>query len=427
VTMAQVCNGGGSMPVEASAGHRGAMPSRRLLLVVMCVGYFLVLLDVTVVNVALPTISRDLGASVHGLQGVVVGYTVALAALLLPAGTLGDRIGHRPVVLVGLAVVGVGSLGCGLAPSTTLLVAARVLQGVGAAVLLPGTLAIVADTHPEPGARARAIAAWAAIGSVALPAGPLLGGLLVEAFGWRSVFLLNVPVVAVAAAVVARIAPSRSPGGAEDRGPRRALALFRRPAFSVANAVAGVMNLGSVGLLFLVTLHLQGVQHRPVAEAGLAMVPVTLPLAVVPPLAGRWVARRGPGPVAATGLLLAGAGVALLATWGAGTTYAALLPALVLWGCGLGALTPAVVTAAVSAAPANRSGLASGVNNTARQAGGALGIAAYGALAGAPARAGHFLTGLHAAGLATCAMYAVAAMASLRWMRELRPTSAASR
>ena len=403
------------------------MRSRRLLLVVMCVGYFLVLLDVTVVNVALPTISRDLDASVAGLQGVVVGYTVALAALLLPAGTLGDRIGHRPVVLVGLAVVGLGSLGCGLAPTTTALVVARVVQGSGAAVLLPGTLAIIADTHPHAGERARAIAVWAAIGSVALPAGPLLGGLLVEAFGWRSVFLLNVPVVAAAGLVVARVAPQTSHGPSEDRGLRTALELFRRPAFSTANAVAGAMNFGSVGLLFLVTLYLQGVQHRPVAEAGLAMVPATLPLAVVPPLAGRWVARRGPAPVAATGLVLAGAGVGLLAAWGSDTAYAGLLPALVLWGCGLGALTPAVVTAAVSAAPPDRSGLASGVNNTARQAGGALGIAAFGALTGSPARAAHFLTGLHAAGLATCALYAVAALASLRWMRDLRPTSAGSR
>jgi DHA2 family methylenomycin A resistance protein-like MFS transporter len=145
------------------------------------------------------------------------------------------------------------------------------------------------------------------------------------------------------------------------------------------------------------------------------------------------VARRGPGAVAATGLVVAGVGVGLLATWGAHASYAALLPALVLWGCGLGALTPAVVTAAVSAAPPDRSGLASGVNNTARQAGGALGIAAYGALAGSPARTADFLAGLHAAGLATCGLYAVAAMASLRWLtgRELwpglRPTSAASR
>jgi len=403
------------------------MGSRRLLLVVMCVGYFLVLLDVTVVNVALPTISRDLHASVPGLQGVVVAYTVALAALLLPSGALGDRVGHRPVVLAGLAVVGLGSLGCALASTTDALVVARVAQGLGAAVLLPGTLAMIADTHPEPGARARAIALWAAIGSVALPAGPLLGGLLVGSFGWRSVFVVNVPIVVVAAAVVARVAPYGTGGPPEQRGVRAALALFRRPAFSTANAAAAAMNFGSVGLLFLVTLHLQAVQHRPVVEAGLAMVPATLPLAVVPPLAGRWVAAQGPGVVAATGLAVAGVGVALLGAWRSDTSYAALLPALVLWGSGLGALTPAVVTAAVSAAPPERSGLASGVNNTARQAGGALGIAAYGALAGSPARTSHFLAGLHAAGLATCALYAVAALASLVWLRELRPTSAASR
>jgi MFS transporter, DHA2 family, methylenomycin A resistance protein len=412
------------------------MSSRRLLLVVMCVGYFLVLLDVTVVNVALPTIAHDLDTSVPGLQAVVVGYTVALAALLLPAGAYGDRLGHRPVVLAGLAVVGLGSLGCGLAPTTDVLVATRVVQGLGAAVLLPGTLATIADAHPDPTARARAIAVWAAIGSVALPAGPLVGGLLVEAFGWRSVFLVNVPVVLVSGLVVARIAPRGRPAVREGRGVRSALALFRRPAFATANVVAGAMNFGSVALLFLTSLYLQDVQHRTAAEAGLAMVPATLPLAVVPPLAGRWVARRGPAPAAATGLLLAAVGVGLLATWHSGTSYAGLLPALVIWGCGLGMLTPAVVTAAVAAAPPDRSGLASGVNNTARQAGGALGIAAYGALAGSPTEVGHFLAGLHAAGIATCVLYAVAATASVRWLPRspgsrgapgLRPTSAASR
>ena len=399
-----------------------------MLLVVMCVGYFLVLLDVTVVNVALPSIADDLGTSVSGLQAVVVGYTVALAVLLLPAGTHGDRVGHRPVVIAGLAIVGVGSLGCGLAPTTQLLVAARVVQGLGAAVLLPGTLAIIADVHPDPQERARAIAVWAAIGSVALPAGPLVGGLLVETFDWRSVFLINLPVVLLAGLVVARVAPRVAAGVAhprtEERGMRSALALFRRPAFTTANAVAGAMNFGSVALLFLTSLYLQDVQHRSAAEAGIALVPATLPLAVVPPLAGRWVARRGPAPVAATGLILAGVGVGLLATWGSGTSYAALLPALVLWGTGLGTLTPAVVTAAIASAPADRSGLASGVNNTARQAGGALGIAVYGALAGSPAELDHFLGGLHVAALGTCVLYAVAAIASLRW---LRPTSAASR
>jgi DHA2 family methylenomycin A resistance protein-like MFS transporter len=187
------------------------------------------------------------------------------------------------------------------------------------------------------------------------------------------------------------------------------------------------MNLGTLGLLFLLTLFLQQVQDRSPDEAGLAVLPALVPVALLPPLVGRWVARSGPAPVVATGLALAGVGTGLVSTWQPGTPYGWLVPALLLWGCGLGLLAPAIVTAAVSAAPAHRSGLASGVNNTARQTGGALGIAAYGALAGAPARAGHFLSGLHAARLATCALYAVAAMASLRWLAPLRPTSAASR
>jgi hypothetical protein len=268
------------------------MSSRRLVLVVMCVGYFLVLLDVTAVNVALPSIAHDLDASARSLRAVVIGYTIALATLLLPAGTHGDRIGHRPVVLAGLATVGFASLGCGLAPTTDVLVTARIVQGAGAAILLPGTLAIIADTHPGATERARAIALWAAIGSVALPAGPMVGGLLVELFGWRAVFWINVPVVLVASLVVARVAPKGTHATVGAVSARSAFALFRTPAFTSANSIAAIMNFGSVALLFLTSLYLQDVQGRSAAAAGTAMVPATLPLAVVPPLAGRWLARR---------------------------------------------------------------------------------------------------------------------------------------
>ncbi|MGW3100125.1 MFS transporter [Streptomyces sp. NPDC001102] len=177
------------------ARHAG---SPRTVLVVMCVGYFLVLLDVTIVNVALPEIGSRLGTDVGGLQWVVDGYALALAALMLTSGTAGDLYGHRRVVLGGLVVFGAGSLACGLAPGVPVLVAARVVQGIGAALLLPGTLAIISRAFPDDAARARAIGVWAGIGSLALPAGPLLGGALVDVVGWRSIFLLNVPIVAVA-------------------------------------------------------------------------------------------------------------------------------------------------------------------------------------------------------------------------------------
>lgn len=438
-------------------------PRRRLLLVVMCVGYFLVLLDVTVVNVALPRIGVDLGASVSGLQWVVDGYAVTLAALLLAAGTIGDVLGHKPVVLFGMVSFGAASAACAAAPSTAVLVGARVGQGLGASLLLPGTLAVISRAFPEPAERARAIGVWAGIGSIALPAGPLLGGLLVQGPGWRWVFLLNVPVLLAAGVVATRlVATDRGVRGRRvdlagtasgaltlaaatyavievGRGrlpaaivaaavavaagvtfvvverrvpqPMLPLRLFRSRTFSMANAAAGAMNFGSLGLLFLLTLYLQSVQDRTALNAGIALLPLFVPLVLLAPVGGAVISRIGPRIPAIAGLLVAAAGVASMATWTTGTGYAALLPTLLLWGIGLGILTPAVVSAALEAVPADRSGLASGINNTARQAGGAVGIAAYGALAGPPTATASFVRGLQVAGVATAALWLVVALA----------------
>lgn len=437
------------------------MDRRRLLLGVMCVGYFLVLLDVTVVNVALPSIDAGLGAGVSGLQWVVDGYAVALASLLLAAGTTGDLFGHQRTVLVGLAVFGVASLGCALAPTVGVLVAARVVQGVGAALLLPGTLAIISRAYPGD-EQAGAIGVWAAVGSVALPAGPLAGGFLVQLLGWRSVFFVNVPVVLVAGIVAARVVRAdHQPTGRRLDVPgavtaalllgtttfavielgrggvgawafaaaaallavfvlveRRAadpmvpLPLFGRPAFAAANAVAGAMNLGTLGLLFVLTSYLQVVQGRSAIATGAAMLPLFLPLPLIAPLAGRWTSRRGPRPPMLAGLLVAAFGVALLVRVGAGSSYAVLVPALLLWGIGIGVLTPAVVAAAVAAVEPSRAGLASGMNNTARQAGGALGIAAYGAVAGPATHPAAYVGGLHAVGLVTAGLFLAGAAAT---------------
>ncbi len=186
------------------------------------------------------------------------------------------------------------------------------------------------------------------------------------------------------------------------------------------------MNLGTLGLLFLLTLFLQGLQHRTALSAGLAVLPLFLPVTVLAPIAGRLTARTGPKPVMMSGLLLAALGVALMATWSTHTAYPLLLPAMLGWGIGLGLLTPAVVAAAIAAAPPKRSGLASGVNNTARQAGGAIGIAAYGAIAGQPDRAGQFLTGLHLTGLVTAGLFVTAAVATVGLIpgRERTPAQA---
>lgn len=453
----------------------------------MCSGYFLVLLDVTIVNVALPSIGTSLRVQVSALQWVVDGYAIALASLMLPSGTVGDRVGHRRIVLAGLSVFGLSSLACGFAPNAATLVAARAVQGVGAALLLPGTLAIITRAYSDRTAQARAIGVWAGVGGLALPAGPILGGALIGAFGWRAVFLLNVPVVLVALAACVIVVPDDREHSRDEQPPaldrlgtvlgvsllvsttfaviqagrsgvdaaaigaavaavflltafvaverRRGddamlpPALARRPAFSVANTVAVIMNLGTLGVLFVLTLFLQSVQHRSPLGAGLALTPLFVPLAVIAPLGGRFIGRIGTRTPIVAGLILAAAGLAGLAFAGADASYPALLlPALLGWGIGLGLLTPAVVAAAVAAVPARRSGLASAVNNTARQTGGAIGIAVTGAVAGQPGTA-RFLPGLHASALGAAALYVTCAalvlLVSRRDRDDLRATRTA--
>lgn len=450
-----------------SRRRAGTGGSPRAVLVVMCAGYFLVLLDVTIVNVALPRIGTGLHAGVSGLQWVVDGYALALASLMLAGGTAGDLHGHKRIVLGGLVVFGASSLACGLAPGVAVLVGARVVQGVGAAMLLPGTLAIITHAFSEGPAQARAIGAWAGIGSLALPAGPLLGGLLVSAFGWRAIFLVNVPIVlaavpaaawvvrestekrgrrldiagvvlgvltllaitfafieggragagspAVIAAAVAALCLAGAFLWVERRRGSAAmlpLALFRRPAFTAANGVAATMNMCTLGTLFVLTLFLQAVQHRSPLTAGLELIPLFAPLAILAPLAGRLTGRIGPRIPIATGLIIAAIGLALLASAQPDSGYLVALPAFLLWGVGLGILTPAVVSAAIAAVPRARAGLASAINNTARQAGGAIGIAVGGAIAGPPSETRAFVTGFHSVAIASGALYLIAALAA---------------
>jgi DHA2 family methylenomycin A resistance protein-like MFS transporter len=429
----------------------------RVLLVTMCVGYFLVLLDVTAMNVAVPRIGDQFSAGGPMLAWVVTGYSVPFAALLLVAGATGDRVGHRPVVLAGLAVFGVASLGCALAPGISWLIAARAVQGAGAALSLPGTLVVITAAHPDPGARARAIGLWAAIGGLALPAGPVLCGLLVTTTGWRSVFWLNLPLVAAALAVAAAVLPrdrgdrTRRPdvlgavlataclgllvaGVAETAWPMVAAAiavavlfvvverrvvdpmlpthLFGDRRFVLPNLGGVVMNGATLGMTFLLTLYLQGVRGLDPLHSGLAILPECLPLVLVPPFAGRLIGRFGAGRVAAAGLGITACGIGLLALAGPATPYPVLLPALAIWGTGLGTLTPALVSGAVSAVPVTQAGLASAVNNTARQSGGALGTVACAALAG-PVSGTGFLAGFRFSALAAATLCAVTALVIL--------------
>ena len=344
---------GGGRALRPRALTSAGKGSPLAVLVVMCVGYLLVLLDVTIVNVALPQIGAGLGASVSGLRWVVDGYALALASLMLFGGTIGDLHGHKRVVLTGLVLFGLGSLACGLASSVSFLVAARVAQGVGAALLLPGTLAIISHAFPGREEQAKAIGLWAGIGSLALPAGPLLGGLLIDSFGWRAVFVVNVPIVAVSFAAAALLIDESHDGQGRrldlagvslgalvlaattsavivvERSRRdRAmlpLALFRRPSFSVANGVARTMNLCTLGTLFVLTLYLQSVQHRSPLAAGIALVPVFAPLALIAPFGGRLTSRLGSRLPMAAGLIVAAAGLGLLLRTEASSDYLVLL------------------------------------------------------------------------------------------------------
>jgi MFS transporter, DHA2 family, methylenomycin A resistance protein len=398
-----------------------------------CLGYFFVLLDVTVVNVALANMSSDLGTSRDGLQWVVDGYALVLASLMLSAGDVADLIGRRRVFIGGLVAFGVSSAICALAPSVGVLVAGRALQGVGAAAILPTSLAIINHAFAGSDQRARAIGFWAALGSLALVAGPLAGGFLVDGIDWRAIFWLNIPLVAIGVALtVALVEESSDPGDRSidlrgqlfaigllaglvfflieggrlgwsvppvvsalfvavvcaivflrtelrRRDPMVQLDYFRNPTFSAANAGSGLMNLGTLGALFAFSIYLQQKQGESPIEAGLHILPWTGTLAVFAVLGGRIAERFGARLPAGLGLGLTGVAFVFVALLPRQDGTAALV-ALGVAGVGLGIATPALVSAATAAVPAPRAGMAAAVNNTARQAGGAIGVALIGAI-----------------------------------------------
>ncbi|MBF6175146.1 MFS transporter [Nocardia blacklockiae] len=436
---------------------------RGRVLAVMCAGMFLVLLDVTIVNVALPSIGRDLESDVSMLQWVVDGYVVAIAGLLLAAGTLGDRIGHRRVLVAGFALFGFASLVCALAPTTGVLIAGRAMQGVGGALLLPSTMAVIVEVYPERDEQARALGTWAAISSLALPAGPLLGGVLTGALGWRPVFWINVPLTALVVVAALRVVPARpgTRGGrldaagllgfvialggfvftvisaghhagtttavaaavtvaalaialassARSANPILPLDLLRRKEFLTPNVVALTMNLIFNGLLFVGMLYLQEVRHFSPPAAGIAVLPMAVPLVVLAPVSGWITARRGPRTAVGLGCVVSAAGSVLLTQVPASGGIGWLLAGFLLVGCGGGLITASVVAAVVRATPPDRSGLATGTSNTARQIGTACGVAVFGAVAGSPAD-GHFLDAVHL----------LAAAAAVAWLGALALT-----
>lgn len=436
--------------------------SPRLPLLAVCLGYFMVILDATIVNVALPDLRDDLGAGVGALQWVVDGYTLAFAALLLTGGALADRFGARRLFGVGIGLFTAASVACGLAPGIVALVAARVFQGAGAAAMVPASLALLRAAYPDAGTRAKAVGIWGGVGGIGAASGPVLGGLLVAWSGWRGVFFVNVPVALLAGALTWQHVPAPCPDRGRKLDPlaqvmawlalalltaalieggrigfssapvvagglaalvagalfvqieRRAghpmlpLGLLGRGTFSGATAVGLLINLGFYGQLFVVNLYFQEVRGYSAIEAGLAVLPQAALVALVSALSGRFTARRGSSRQTMVAGLLAGtAGMAGLLLAGPDTPYPVLIAPLALAGFGMAFTMPAATTAAVEAAPGPQAGIAAGVVNTARQVGGAIGVALLGGLVAG----GGFIAGMHVAvALASAAFLAGAAI-----------------
>lgn len=418
-------------------------------------GFALITLDTSVVNVALPAIGADLGAGMSGLQWVVDAYTLVFAALLLSSGALADRVGASRAYGAGAVVFVLASAACGLAPGLPALLAARTVQGAAAAVMLPASLALVREAYGDPGRRARAVSLWAAGGTLAVALGPVAGGALTTAWSWRGVFFVNLPLGLVALALLGRVARSaRRPapldlpgqltamtalgaltfaaieGGAEGwwalglavvsfaaflvvetrrRHPVVPLGLFRNPTVAVAVAAGSANSVAFYGMLFVFSLFFQQVLGLSALGAGLMFLPMTGLLAGVNILSARAAARYGARLPIVVGQAVAVAGLLGLLTVDADTSRPLQALLLVPLALGAGFSLPPLIASMMEAVPAERAGTAAGLLNAVRQTAGALAIAVFGSLAAASVEAA-LRTGL----LVSAALLALTTLLSLR-------------
>lgn len=434
---------------------------------VACIATAMLILDISVINTALSKIAHGLSTGLSGLQWILDGYTLPLAAVVLTAGAMADRFGRKRTFMVGLAVFTAASAVCGLAGSIDVLDAARAVQGVGAAMLFAVSLALIAQVTPAPGDRAKAMALYGATIGVALAIGPLVGGALTNAFSWRAIFLINVPLGVVALWLAfTRVGESRDPivrrvdwpgqmaliGGlfgvvlgllrAHENGwssalvvsalaaggvllaafvaieatrpePMLPLHLFRSPMFAGVQLSVFAIAASAFAMYLYLSLYLQGTLGRSPLETGLAYLPGSIVMFLVSGLTPRLGARIGNGALAAIGLCIAAGGLGLLLLTTATSSWAITLPGTVVLLLGIGLYNPAISVVAVSALSESQSGLASGAADTFRQGGLALGTAALGAFvptALARHASGNYVTGLHHALLAAVAIASLGAI-----------------
>ncbi len=411
-------------------------PARWVLLATV-LGSGLAGIDATVVNIALPTMGADLDADFAALQWMVTGYTLTLASFILLGGSLGDRYGRRRIFVLGVIWFAVASLLCGLAPDAGLLIAARALQGVGGALLTPGSLAIIQATFSGED-RARAIGAWSGLGGVATAIGPFLGGWIVESVSWRWIFLINVPIAAVVVWIAARHVPETHDAEATGRldvggavlgalalggttyalieapargvgspavlacgilgitaamafllvewrtgHPMLPLRIFGNRQFSAANAVTFLIYAVFGGIFFLLVVHLQVVGGFSPVASGVAMLPITALMLALSPRAGALSARIGPRIPMTAGPLVCALALVLMLRIGPAASYLLdVLPAVVVLGLGLSLLVAPLTSTALSSVPEHQAGLASGVNNAVARAAGLIAIAVLPAAVG---------------------------------------------
>jgi len=400
----------------------------------MCFALFMIMLDNTVVNVALPSIQNDLGASISGLEWTVNGYTLSFAVLLATGGRLGDIFGRRRMFLTGVIIFALSSATAGLAPDETSLVVSRIVQGVGAALMMPGTLSIITDAFPAH-ERGKAMGTWAGVSALALAIGPVLGGFLTENVSWRAIFYINIPVaVGAVAATLFAVRESRDTsvgrdvdypgvgvltvgltalvlalvegnswgwGSAQVLG-LIALAVLALPAFVFvenrvkapmvqfdlladrnflgAIVVAMIISFAMLGVFFFLALYMQDILGYSPLEAGVRFLPSTLMIVLVAPIAGRLADRFGPRWLIGGGLLLVAASLFSFSGIAVDSSYLDLLPGFMLLGIGIAMTMSPMTSAAMNAVPVQKAGIASGVLSMFRMVGGSLGIAVTGAI-----------------------------------------------
>ena len=447
-------------------------------------GLFMIMLDNTVVNVALPSIQRDLHVSIESLEWIVTAYALTFAALLITGGKLGDLYGRKLIFIIGIGIFTASSLACGLAPNAGFLIGARMVQGVGAALMNPASLSIITATF-APRERGQAIGIWAGVSAMALAIGPLVGGVIVETINWNWIFYINVP-VGILGMVVSWLVIKESrdmsreqsvdiPGlvtsslglfaltyaliEGNQRGwssteilslfaaaivllatfvivehrqrlPMLDLSLFKSGTFTGANTVAMLVSLGMFGVFFFVSLYVQNILGYSAIQAGAIFLPMTILIIIVAPIAGKLSDRIGSRWLMGAGMTIVGVSLLLYQRVGLHSTFWTLLPSLLLGGVGMAMTMSPMTAAAMSSVPVDKAGVGSGVLNSFRQMGGSLGIAVMGAIVAsyltAPARspegAQQFVNGLHAALLVSAVITFAAAGVAIALVRSAPQT-----